>query len=56
MVTSESSEVAVLDADIQANKTLNRSGGWARKLKSTSLAAARLAQALSINRLFELIQ
>ncbi len=26
-------------------KSLNRSGGWARNLKSTSLAAARLAQA-----------
>lgn len=31
---------------IANNKSLNRSGGWERNLKSTSLAAARLAQAL----------
>lgn len=34
------------NATTRHNKSLNRSGGWARNVKSTSLAAARLRQAL----------
>jgi len=37
----------ILFSVVVHNETLNRSGGWARKLKPTSLTAARLARTLA---------